>query len=66
MKPVTTVTIAANRLRPTPAPTAELEVEEPPDAPVAWAEPGAPEENAMTALEPAHTGTCQAPYMGHV
>jgi hypothetical protein len=65
MKPATRVPIAANWLRPTPAPMAELADEEPPDALVACAEPGAPEESVITALEPAHTGNGQAPYMGH-
>jgi hypothetical protein len=65
MKPATTVPMATNRLRPTPAPMAELADEEPPDAPVACAEPGAPEENVMTALEPAHIGNDQAPDMVH-
>jgi hypothetical protein len=56
MKPATTVPAAANRLRSASAPMAELEDEEPPDAPVAWAEPGAPEERVTAAPEPADMG----------
>lgn len=43
---------AARRLRPAPTPTAVLGDEEPPDAPVAWAEPGAPDDSVMAALAP--------------
>lgn len=60
MKPAIAMTTAENRPRPAPAPMAELEDELPelPDAPVAWAEPGAPDESVTAALEPGHCVKC--------
>jgi len=56
MKPATAVKIVANELRPAPVPMAELDDEVDPEAPVAWAEPGAPEERVTATPEPEATG----------
>ena len=65
MKPITTVPIVANKLRPAPAPMAELGDEELSDALVACAEPGAPEER-VTAPEPAYTNMLRSIFESYV
>jgi hypothetical protein len=69
MNPAIAVTMAENRPRPAPAPMAELEDEELPelpDAPVAWAEPGAPDESVTAALEPGHYVKCKELCIDHM